>query len=177
MPKTLDLTGRWAGYYTQHDERRSISAELVQDGEELSGSMSDECTHFEISIPDLVMQEGLPPGADEQIVERIRSAHPEAGDAPIRAESDLPSDSVVRGEVDGKVVQFLKTYQGDHLAGLRIGESWVGAKITGHQVFYRGQVSTDGSEIEGRWRVSAAASGPLQGARIEGGFLLKRSDR
>jgi len=174
MPKLIDLSGHWTGYYTQHDHRRPISADLSQDGDRLSGLMNDACTAFESSISELVMEEGLPPGTDEQLVEHLRSAFPDAPPGPVRAEVRLPSTSVLEGEVNGRSVQFLKTYQGQHFKGFRIGDTRLGQLGTEQEVIYRGRVSADGSEIEGRWQIPGDPSLALPMSRTQGGFVLRR---
>ena len=168
----LDLTGRWEGYYTQHDHRRGIAATLVQRGEALTGTMTDQNPVIEASLAEVVLEEGLPPGADEQIVAQVRSLVPDAPAGPVRAESRLPAHSALEGEVAGRAVHFVKTYQGTHFAGYRVGEVRVGTLVEGHSVQYRGRVAADGDEIEGHWLIPAPPG--LATRPAEGGFWLRR---
>jgi len=171
MLDRIDLSGHWSGFYTQHDHRRPISAELSQDGDRLIGTMNDDCTVIERSVSELAMEEGLPPGADEKIVEQIRSMVPEVPSGPIRAETQLPPRSHLEGEVDGRAVRFLKTYQGPSFTGYRVGDFRVGMLGEGQEVRYRGLLNDDGTVIEGQWQIDAVLGLPR---RVEGGFWLRR---
>jgi hypothetical protein len=175
MTKPIELSGRWEGFYTQYNQERPITAELTQEGDRLSGTMADGCTDIAMSISELAMEQGLPPGADEQLVESIRETFPSAPPGPIVTESHLPPDSIIEGDVHGQSVQFLKTYQGQHSAGLRIGETRMPLQIASqHQVQYHGQVSPDGQEIEGRWSILSGSDEDSTRVRSEGSFVLRR---
>ncbi|MBX6313788.1 MAG: hypothetical protein IRY99_12855 [Isosphaeraceae bacterium] len=167
------LSGHWEGYYSQHDAQWPIIADLDQEGERLTGTMNDVCTVIASSISELAMREGLPPGADEQIVQHVRSLIPNAQPGPVLAEVHLPPLSVLEGEVIGLSIQFRKTYQGLHFVGYRIGDLRVGRLGAAPEVLYRGRLNGDGTEIEGRWQ---AAGRPELGITrcIEGGFWLRR---
>jgi hypothetical protein len=167
-----DVSGRWEGFFLQHGLKRPISADIHQEGDHLSGTMSDAETAFESSVSELAMEEGLPPGADEQIVEQVRSLVPGGYRLPVRAETLVPSDSVLDGEVAGDAVRFLKRYQGMSFTGYRIGDTRVGVSGEDQEVQYRGRISPDGNEIEGRWLL---ANSPAKGlVRTEGGFVLRK---
>ena len=74
--------------------------------------------------------------------------------------------------VSGDTVRFLKTYQGPFFAGYRVGDVRVGIAGQDQEVHYRGLLSADGTEIEGRWLLPGV---PGQGlVRTEGGFVLHR---
>ncbi|CAN5814177.1 hypothetical protein BH23PLA1_BH23PLA1_28710 [soil metagenome] len=173
-PKMINLSGHWTGFYSHHDNPRPITAHLSQNGDSLFGTMNDEVTDFDDSVSELAMEEGLPPGADEQIVEKIRSICPEAPLEPVRAAFHLPSDSTVEGEVQGRAVLFRKTYQGQYFAGFRIGEIRVGKLGEDQEVQYLGTLSPDGNEIQGRWQVLDEDDVPLQ--RSSGSFVLRRAE-
>jgi hypothetical protein len=168
-----DLTGHWAGHYVQRGQRRGIQARLTQVGARLSGTMSDEQTEFDQSLFEMAAEAGLPPGADEQIISRLREQFPDDPKAPIRASMTLPPDSVLEGLVEGRTVTFLKTYQGDAFSGFRIGDRRVGMSVSGHGVHYRGEVSGDGQSIEGQWWLEPDAQKGVT-RRAEGSFLLQR---
>src|SRR5688572_9971185 len=89
------LTGRWAGHYQQRDQCRGVVADLRQDGDRLLGTMSDEQTHFEMTVYEWAAECGLPPGADEQIMGALRKQFPERARSPIRALMTLPAESSV----------------------------------------------------------------------------------
>src|SRR5262249_11903499 len=112
MSSVENLTGRWVGYYVQGGHERPISADLVQDGADVSGSMRDVQPDRECSLFEGAVEAGLPPGADEQIDEKLRSMVPDAGSAPIRWVSHLPEDSVLKGSCEGEMVTFTKAYMG-----------------------------------------------------------------
>jgi hypothetical protein len=172
MPSVPNLTGRWTGFYSQHGHERPIRAELVQNGDRLTGTMTDAETECETTVFEMASEAGLPPGADEQIEGKLREAFPEAPRGPIRAAWRLPAESVLVGSVRAGVVQFRKTYQGQSFSGYRIGDQRVGITRPGHRVNYRGEVDAGGTVIEGRWWVEADGSGVLPG---QGGFRLERS--
>jgi hypothetical protein len=147
-------------------------ADLVQARERLTGSMRDGWTDSECSVTEVAHEAGLPPGGDEQIVDRLRRMFPDAPATPIRYIMHLPPDSDLQGWVKGAEVDFLKSYLGTHYGGYQIGDKLVGFQHAAHVVHYRGRVSPDGEEIEGRWRIDPA---PGEGARrSEGSFQLRR---
>ncbi len=171
-----NLTGHWRGFYTHHDQRRPIEVEFSQDGPRLTGRMEDACTEFRASLAQLVIKEGLPPGADERIVESIRSSFPDVPEGPIVAEFKLSKQSSVEGQVEGPSIRFLKTYDGPHFTGYRIGEIRLGVLGQDQEVEYLGRLSQDGQEIEGRWHLSDRPH-PLWQTRSEGGFYLRRTEQ
>jgi hypothetical protein len=172
MAETVNVTGRWAGHYEQRDGKHPIAAELVQDGDRLTGTMQDSDTHCDQSVFETAVEAGLPPGADEQIFAHLREAFPDASKGPIRFTTELPPSSLLEGEVQDGTVSFLKTYQGEHRAGYRIGDQFIGETIEQHQVHYRGRLSTDGQVIEGRWWIPTEPR--ARGGKCEGPFLLRR---
>jgi hypothetical protein len=126
MSSSSELTGRWVGHYVQREQQYPITADLVQAGERLSGSMYDgqpdrECSPFEAAC-----EAGLPPGVDEQIEAQLRKMVPGASGGRIRYVSHLPTASVLEGRRHGPTVSFLKTYQGTSFSGYRVGEQLVG---------------------------------------------------
>ncbi len=170
LPRTL--TGQWTGYYVQRDKRRDLAADLTQVGDRLRGGMRDLETQFELSVFEMAVEGGLPPGADELIVSRLRRQFPELPAEPIRAAMSLPSRSSLEGHVRGRTVYFLKTYQGEAFSGYRIGDHKVGVQLAGHAVHYKGVLAADGNCIEGTWWMDAQ---PQIGVpRAEGIFVLTR---
>jgi hypothetical protein len=169
MSKT-SLTGQWTGHYVQRDRRHAIAARLVQANECLTGSMCDEDTDSERSVFEVACEAGLPPGADEQIIARLRELFPDAPATPIRYVTHLPKDSILEGWVRGRNVYFKKTYQGTHFGGYKVGDKVVGDENPGHAVHYQGQVSVDGSGIEGKWWIDPVGAAH----RTEGTFALRR---
>jgi hypothetical protein len=135
--------------------------------------MRDLQTQFELSVFEMAVEGGLPPGADEKIVSRIRKQFPELPPEPIRAAMSLPSHSALVGHVRGRTVYFLKTYQGEAFSGYRIGNHKIGVTLAGHSVHYKGQLSIDGNRIEGTWWVDAQPE--IGVPRCEGQFVLTRA--
>ena len=94
------------------------------------------------------------------------------GEVEILAE--LPERSVVEGEVHGRVVNFMKTYQGPTHTSVRLaGKGEMVFEMTGHAVRYLGTLSTDGAEITGHWTIE-----PKDGARLmRDRFTLRRAPK
>jgi hypothetical protein len=172
MSSIANVTGHWVGSYMQGGSERPISADLVQDGATLSGSMRDGQPDRECSLFEGAVEAGLPPGADELIDANLRKMVPDAGTEPIRWVSQLPEESVLEGLRDRDVVSFTKTYKGTSFSGYKVGDKFVGMEAAGHAVQYEGQLSPDGKEIEGRWWIDAD---PEMGTRrAHGHFILRR---
>jgi hypothetical protein len=174
MSRDTNITGPWTGKYFQHGRPQPIEADLVQAGERLTGSMRDGVTDSELSVTQVALDAGLPPGGDEQIVDRLRKLFPDAPATEIRYVTHLPPDSALEGWVNGLEVYFLKVYDGTHYGGYVIGDKLVGHQNTSHVVHYGGRVSSDGEEIEGKWWIE---NSPGDGGRqTEGSFTLRRRD-
>jgi hypothetical protein len=172
MSPSSELTGRWAGHYWQGGQTYPISAEFVQTGQRLSGSMRDGQPDRECSTFEAASQAGLPPGADEQIEARLRELVPDAPAGPIRFVSRLPAASALEGRRSGRRVSFVKTYQGTSFGGYNVGGRLVGTYLDGHAVHYEGDLSADGRVLDGRWWIDAD---PGHGTpRTEGLFQLER---
>ena len=166
------LSGQWTGIYFQHDRPHPIALEVVQDGERLTGLMRDGHTDRESSVFQVAAEAGLPPGADEQIVAQLHELFPDTPADSIRYVSHLPSESPIEGWVDGPTVYFLKTYEGAHFGGYKVGDRIVGHLVESHAVHYKGKLSSDGRAIEGRWWIETESE--PGGAKNEGSFLLER---
>jgi hypothetical protein len=171
---SANLTGHWIGHYLQGGRSYSITADLVQVEERISGSMRDEHSDKECSLFELTADAGLPPGADEQIEARIRKLMPDAPAGPIRYVSHLPPESTVEGTCSGQTVAFKKTYQGTSFGGYKVGEQLLGYRKSGHCVHYSGRLSSDGLVIDGRWWIDPDPD--LASRRTEGLFMLHRSE-
>lgn len=172
MTKDPSLSGRWVGDYYQHNRPHPISLELIQEGERLTGSMIDGETDRESSVFEATAEAGLPPGSDEQIVAFVKEMFPDAPADSIRYVSHLPPESSIEGWVRGSTVYLLKTYEGAHIGGYKVGEQILGHLVEKHCVHYRGKLTLGGSKIEGRWWIEAETG---QGtARNEGSFELSR---
>ncbi len=151
VPSSIDISGRWVGFYTQHDHPRPIRLQLDQTGDRLEGVMADDCTSIRTPLSDLAIQEGMPPGADERIVATLRASCPELPEDPVIAEVQLSPTSRLEGEIQAQAVRFRKTYQGPHFAGYRIGEYRLGVMGLDQEVDFSGLLSADGKSIEGYW--------------------------
>jgi hypothetical protein len=134
--------------------------------------MRDSDPMSDRSVFEVALEAGLPPGADEEIVARLRELVPNASQMPVRYASHLPPNSVLEGSVRHGRVHFLKTYQGEHFTGYRIGDHRIGTTIANHSVHYQGRVTDDGATIEGRWLIHP--QGEAGRRPLEGGFVLRR---
>jgi len=172
MSSLANLSGRWIGFYAQGGQERPISADLVQTGVNLSGSMRDGQPDRECSLFEGAVAAGLPPGADELIDANLRKMLPEAAREPIRWVTHLPEESVLEGRCDGDVVSFIKTYMGSSFSGYKVGDKMVGTEAEGHAVHYQGQLSPDRSMIEGRWWIDPDPDRETR--RTQGLFMLRR---
>jgi hypothetical protein len=174
MEEAMNITGQWTGNYYQNGRARPIVADLVQAGERLTGSMRDGVTDTECSVTELALKAGLPPGGDEQIVDRLRRMFPDAPATEVRYVTHLSADSALKGWVDGPEVYFKKTYKGSHYGGYQIGDKLVGFEKESHVVHYGGRVNSDGQEIEGKWWIEDAPGDATR--RTEGAFTLRRQE-
>jgi hypothetical protein len=175
MSPLENLTGRWVGHYDQRGKAYPVTADLVQDGAKLAGSMRDGQPDRDCSLFEATVEAGLPPGADEQIDANLRALIPDAPAAAIRSLSHLPPDSEIVGHCEGRNVSFVKSYRGTSFSGFRVGDKILGMEAEGHSVQYQGQLSSDGLQLEGRWWIDADVKrGTL---RSEGFFLLRREPK
>ena len=101
--------------------------------------MNDHCVRLECSVRDMALDSGLPPGADEQIVARVRAMCPGLDGVPVLAVVELTPFSILDGEAVGLVVRFDKVYQGEHFAGYRVGERRVGIRGSAQVMTYWGR--------------------------------------
>src|SRR5262245_60513514 len=173
MGEVPGVTGRWAGHYAQFGRENGITANLVQDGETLTGTMTDGEPRREQSVFEAAAQAGWPPGADEQIVARLRELFPDRPGAAIRYLTEMPATSVLEGKARGGTISFVKTYRGEMRSGYLVGDQFVGETLDRHEVHYRGRLSADGTRIEGKWWIPRGAG--LGAPRLEGDFLLRRT--
>ena len=60
MARDMNLTGRWVGNYFMHGHARPIAADLVQKGEQLTGSMRDGVTDSGHSLFEFAAEAGYP---------------------------------------------------------------------------------------------------------------------
>ncbi len=172
MGSTPDLSGQWTGHYYQHSRPHPIALELLQEGEALYGSMTDGDTDRELSVFEASAESGMPPGTDERVVAHLKEIFPEIKADSIRYVTHLPSKSSIDGWVRESTVYFLKTYEGVHFGGYKVGDHLVGHVKESHSVHYQGRLSPDGRELEGRWWIDSdpGAGGP----RVEGTFEVRR---
>jgi hypothetical protein len=174
MASFQNLTGRWIGQYEQRGKEYPISAEFVQDGENLTGVMRDGQPDRDCSLFEATVEAGLPPGADEQIDANIRAMNPDAPSAPIRTLSHVHPVSRLVGRCEGQIISFVKSYMGSSFHGYKIGDKIVGQETEGHEVQYSGRLSADGLEVEGFWWIDADLGRAWP--RADGLFSLRRED-
>jgi hypothetical protein len=170
----LELTGKWVGHYTQHDSVRPISAEFAHKGPRLIGFMNDACTMIEGSVTDLMVEQQMPPGADERIVARIRSMCPGLERFPVRTLIEVPPLSTLDGQFERGRIEFVKTYRGEFFAGYQIGERRIGLRGVDQEVVYQGLLDAAGTQITGHWRVAGIRKAGSFSHRSTGSFVLRR---
>jgi hypothetical protein len=172
MSSLVSLTGRWIGHYEQRGKEYPVSADLVQDGVNLAGSMRDGQPDRDCSLFEAAVEAGLPPGADERIDANLRALIPDAPATAIRSLSHVPPLSQLAGRCEGRLVAFVKSYIGSSFSGFKVGDKVVGMESAGHAVQYQGKLSSDDLQIEGRWWIDAD---PERGTpRTDGFFVLRR---
>ena len=113
--------------------------------------MRDRVTESESSVFEAAADAGMVPGDDEKIFATLRKLFPDAPSDSIRFITHLPPESALSGWVNGTTVYFLKSYQGDHIGGYKVGDDVVGYRHPSHSVHYKGRLSPDCLEIEGKW--------------------------
>ncbi len=172
MATEKNVSGYWVGDYYQQNSPHPIALELTQEGERLTGTMTDGETDKESSVFEATAAAGLPPGADEQIVAQLAAMFPDTPPDSIRYITHLPAESSVEGWFRDSTVYFLKTYDGVHFGGYKVGERVVGQVTERHSVHYKGNLSPDGHEIEGHWWIESETG--QRSARNEGSFTLRR---
>lgn len=165
------LTGRWKGHYVQNGAKFGITVSWTQNGTGISGEMNDLQTEREQPLSDVVAQSNLPPGADEQIAERIYELLPDQPRTRIQFRSVLPESSSVEGTIQGKSIKFRKTYQGQTKQEYKVGDEKVHSFEDGHAVEYQGQLSVDGDRINGEWIIYQPG---LPGGLMKDKFQLDR---
>jgi hypothetical protein len=155
---TFDLSGEWEGHYVQDRGRRGISMRVVQRGQSFVGAMRDADTL-------LASREKLHAQAADG------SAKPELiGEAEVL--STLPEHSTIEGEVEGRIVEFTKSYRGHSRTDVWVpGRTKMQFEAPGHQVNYRGTLDATGNELTGYWTIAA----PKGAKRLRDRFVLRRA--
>ena len=152
---TFDLSGEWQGHYEQNRRQHGISMRVVQRGQSFVGAMRDVDTL-------LASAEALtPPSGD--------GTKPETVQAEVL--SSLPEHSTIEGEIEGRLVSFVKSYRGTSTTHVRVpGRAQMTFAAPGHQVQYRGTLTPAGDEFAGYWTIP-----PRHGERtLRGRFVLRR---
>lgn len=156
---TFDLTGAWEGHYLQSGRRHGISMHVVQRGQSFVGRMRDVDTLL-ASHEVLHAMEGGGDGKTREVV----------GEAEVLL--TLPEHSSVEGEIEQRVVTFVKSYQGKSSTSVWVeGKANMTFEVPGHQVQYRGVLATDGNVLSGHWRIEPKQHG---GELLRDRFELRR---
>jgi len=163
------LSGTWIGHYEQRGMKSRIKALLRQEGETITGEMTDLEVESVMTLSDYTAGLGMPPGTDEEMARQIRAALPDAPKGEIHVRSVLPPSSTISGKRSGASVRFVKTYQGPCLHPLEIGNQALEQSAHGHSIDYMGRISEDETRITGRWHIAGAP-----GFTNEGDFELTR---
>lgn len=157
---TIDLTGAWQGHYVQNRGRHGIAMRVVQRGQSFVGAMRDTDT---LLAGRAVVRA---PAADAAAAPAV------VGEAEVL--SSLPEHSTVEGEIEGRIVTFVKTYRGNSSLDVWVpGRPPGKVEVKGHQVHYRGTLAADRDELTGYWTITPARGGP----RLRGAFVLRRVAR
>lgn len=154
---TIDLSGDWTGHYEQDGGRHGLSMRVVQRGQSFVGAMRDVDTL-------MASREVLHARAADG------SQQPEIiGEAEVL--SSLPEHSTIEGEVEGRLVTFVKSYQGKSSTNVWVpGRAKMQFESPGHQVNYRGTLDATGTELAGHWTIPPKHGGLVLRDR----FLLRR---
>lgn len=148
----MNFNGEWLGFYV--DPRLGqvefpIRANLTESKGRVRGNMADEMPRQEQTIDDILMLLE-PENPHRANWEWMNETYPNA-----RVITILPKDSKVEGSVLGMSIRFTKTYQGGPQVSI-----WEGVDPQPlreehrlHPIEYEGQLSSDGSVIEGRWQI------------------------
>jgi hypothetical protein len=160
----IDVGGSWVGHYEQHGGRHGISMHVVQRGESFVGRMRD---------------------VDTMLAGRAQM-HAQSGDGDERTSvlvgeaevlSTLPEHSIVEGEVAGRVVTFVKRYQGNTTTNVWLADAPGKQAMTfdapGHDVHYLGTLDAAGTELAGHWSIPGRHGLPALRDR----FVLRRIAR
>ncbi|MGB3967812.1 MAG: hypothetical protein WBO45_13855, partial [Planctomycetota bacterium] len=124
--------------YQQNGGRHGITMQVVQRGQSFVGSMRD---------------------ADTVLASRARMQQEPAGGgkgrtAEVDVLSTLPEHSTIEGEVEGRLVEFVKSYQGKSSTSVwGPGGKSMTVESPGHRVHYRGTLDATGSVLRGVWRI------------------------
>lgn len=136
---TIDLTGTWEGHYLQTGRRHGISMQVVQRGQSFVGRMRDVDTVL----------------ASQTQLRTPNSANPKV-EAITTAEvmSTLPEFSIIEGELDGRAVAFVKSYQGKSTTTVWVVDTATKTfESPGHQVNYLGTLDPKGEVMHGHWNM------------------------
>jgi hypothetical protein len=155
---TIDLSGDWEGHYEQNGGRHGISMHVAQRGNSFVGAMRDADTVL-ASREVLHAQPVEGEGAQPQVV----------GEAEVL--STLPERSIVEGELVGRVVSFVKSYQGKSTTSVWVADrANMTFEFAGHRVHYHGTLDVGGDELAGHWSLPSQQGGPPLRDR----FVLRR---
>src|SRR5688500_7832241 len=160
-PVDVDVSGSWVGHYEQNGGRHGISMHVAQRGESFVGRMRDVDTVL-AGRAQLHAQAADGDGSTTIVV----------GDAEVL--STLPEHSVVEGEVEGRVVTFVKRYQGTTSTSVWVPDrASMSFESPGHDVRYRGTLDAEGRELAGHWSIPGRDGAP----EARGRFVLRRIAR
>jgi hypothetical protein len=157
----IDLGGSWVGHYEQGGGRHGISMHVAQRGGSFVGRMRDVDTVL---------------ASREQV--HAQTGEGDARTTILLGEADvlstLPEHSIVEGDVDGRIVTFVKRYKGSATRNVWIADKpAIAMAVSGHEVHYRGAVDAAGTELAGHWSIPARGGSPT----IRGRFVLRRIAR
>ena len=167
------ITGCWVGHYEWHGRSHPITANFLESGQHITGTMRDDAPECEYTLFEIAAD--LSSEVKEQIEQCFRDLVPHATAGSIHYLTRLPSDSSIQGRRDGQVVSFAKKYAGEFFGGYKAGGEIIGTQINNHTVYYEGSLTYDDLELKGRWFIEARSEYGAQAT--EGSFLLRRVDQ
>jgi hypothetical protein len=169
-------SGRWSGHY-HHDSPRHagrtfpIHATLWHVRGRIEGTMSDEVTDFVHSLRKVVDQVESNGRVVLPLFKAMVDRHPDT-----IIETQLPTDSVIRGRLRGDVVSLTKTYEGPQVTRYRNTIATLASVVRrNHRVRYSGTFDPARGVIEGTWSIPRrGVFGWLQRPLDTGTFFLAR---
>jgi hypothetical protein len=181
-PEGVDWNGQWHGYYKYSkshplgwltDREFSFTANLIQQGAVLKGTIIDEDTHLDLPFRDYLG--AISNHLDDQArrnYEDFLSMYPDA-----RFVVSLPRQASLNGRVSKDKIVFTKRYlsNGGHYLESG-GERISGSETQNPPIEYSGTIDSRNAVIVGRWVIyQKTFFGIFRRPDGEGSFRLYRS--
>jgi len=155
--QAVDWNGPWHGYYAYSqshpfgrlaDRRFKFTANFIQTGEQLEGTIIDEDTHLELAFRDYVDGISAKLGSiHRRNFELLLSKFPHA-----RLAVSLPETANIRGHVNNDKISFTKSYSGKGHHRIECdGKQIADAEIQNSPIEYVGELNSVTGVVEGKW--------------------------